>query len=412
LERDDLSAEAKRKGVPQANHPHVLLAAGAELIEQLLPGVFARVTAGGGLCLDTSSGNNWYHFSTWKRRLDSGILVRLQSRALLESAVRTETLAQPNVEIVRANVANVTWPDSGPSVRVVTSDGSEVLGELLVDASGRGSHLPRWLERAGYQPPREERVGMDLDFVSAQYRSDAARDWVGILIYPDPPSGRRAGGALPMENGLLQVWMTAWGESVKADDDHFLQFSRTLPQPELAQFLESAERVTDFSANKFKWASFRHYEGLRRFAPATVVVGDAYCCFDPVFGQGITTAAMAADLLQRSAATVSSPSELAALYRAQMRPVVSGAWELSTTEDLRYPDVVGKRPFGIGLAHAYVRRVQQLSGLDDDVYLRFLRVLHMTAPKTVLFAPSVVLKVLGSFFSGARAARSRPTDTE
>ena len=116
FERDDTTRPGPRKGVPQANHAHVLLAAGSAVLTRQFPGLFETIEQAGGLCLDMSQYNNWYHFGHWKRRFDSGIRGYSQSRLLLEAELRRRVLALPNVSSRQANVEAISWPSGNPQL--------------------------------------------------------------------------------------------------------------------------------------------------------------------------------------------------------------------------------------------------------------------------------------------------------
>lgn len=403
FERDTPSGTEARRGVPQANHVHVLLGAGARVLEQLFPGLFGDIARLGGSYVDMSLYNNWFHFGVWKRRFESGVGGYVQSRLLLEAQLRERVLALPNVELRCATVESVAWPSGKPQL----SFGSKRLEvDFLVDASGRPSKLPEQLAAAGFELPREQSVVVDVTYTSARY-SSVERDWMGLLVYPEPPAGRRAGGALPIETGEVLVSLFGWcGERAGQDDAAFREFAASLPQPEIAEFLRRATRVGDFHRYNYRDARLRHFEEAR--LPArTIAVGDALCSVDPVFGQGMTVAALTAEVLERCLA--SGVEDPAPLFWARVPAAYRAAWELSTTEDFRYSQVTGRRPFGIGAAHWYTAHVHRLTGTDEDVYRRFARVMHLLRPPSHLFHPSVVGKVLASALGfGGRPATLRP----
>jgi 2-polyprenyl-6-methoxyphenol hydroxylase-like FAD-dependent oxidoreductase len=403
FDRDDLLATGPRKGTPQAHHVHVLLAAGSRVIDRICPGLFDDIAARGGRYVDMSQHNNWFHFGVWKRRFECGVRAHAQSRLLLESELRRRVLGLTNVKTRRSAVEHVKWPAWSVRPRVVL-EGKHLDVDFLVDASGRGSKMSDWLEAAGYARPREEKVEVDVSYTSARYRSSGKRDWMGLLVYPEPPAGRRAAAVLPTETGEIIVSQFGWcGEKAGADDAAFSDFAASLPQPEVAEFLAQSERVSDFYGYHYREARLRHYAGLRRRPPATIVLGDALCSVDPVFGQGMTVAALAAEALQQSLRERIHP---AGGYWQRVPAAYRGAWQLSTGEDFRYREVRGVRPLGTAFTHWYTAHVHRLVALDDDVYRRFARVMHLLEPPTHLLHPSVAAKVLRAAFRGGGAAPS------
>ena len=411
FERDDLRDDTGlRKGVPQAHHVHALLAAGATSLEELLPGLFAAVAQRGGYRVDMSSGNNWFHFGVWKRRLRIGIEVHLQSRALLEQEIRRLALGRPGVTLKRAAVEAIEWPSGKP---VIVHDGTRSEFDFLVDASGRGSKLPRFLERAGFAPPRTERVGVDVTYTSASYSAGAQRDWGAILIYPNPPSERAAGAAVPIEDDQTVVSLFAWGgERAGETDSEFLDFASRLPRPEIADFVKGARRTSDFHRFQYREARLHHYASLSAMPPRTIVLGDALCSVDPVFGQGMAVTALSGKILRDCAReSGGDPELLATLFRRRCPEAYRTAWQLSTSEDFRYPDVKGERPLGLGFLHWYIGRIHRLASVDDEVFRQFGRVMHLLDAPTSLFRPRILGKVLRAGLSAPEPVTKRPTSS-
>ena len=409
-ERDELSSEPRpRKGVPQARHAHVLLAAGAKALRGLLPGLFDDVAAHGGFSFDMGQDNNWFHFGSWKRRFACGVEVNVQSRDLLECVVRRQVLRAANVELCRASVVGVDWESGKPCVE---ADGRRDEFEFLVDASGRASRLPDWLEKAGFQRPREDSVRVDVTYTTACFRPTRERDFRALLIYPNPPGERRAGAILPIEGGSVLAGVFGWcGERAEPNDASVMAYARSLPQPEVSEFLEHAERISDFSSYHFREARLRHYEELAQFPACTVVLGDALCSVDPVFGQGMTVAALSAQILEACANDASLDcAALADAFRGRVSDAWKTAWLLSTGEDFRYAEVTGTRPLGTALSHWYTRHVQKLTAFDDDVYRRFARVMHLLDSPAALFHPSVLGKVMLAAAMPERSVLRRPRD--
>jgi 2-polyprenyl-6-methoxyphenol hydroxylase-like FAD-dependent oxidoreductase len=400
FERDDLGKPGARKGAPQAQHVHVLLAAGSAVLQRLFPEIFEEIAAQGGRYVDMSQYNNWFHFGVWKRRFECGIRAHAQSRLLLESVLRRRVLELPNVRYLRASVDSVAWPENAPRLR---TDQAHYDVDFLVDASGRGSRLPAWLEAAGFPRPRDECVVVDVTYTSAHYRFAGQRDWVGLLLYPEPPHGKRAAAVLPTETGEVIVSLFGWcGERAGPTDEEFGAFAESLPEPEVAWFLRQSTRVSELSQYRYREARLRHYGKLARLPPATVALGDALCSVDPVFGQGMSVAALSAEVLERALASATEPARA---YWSGVSSAYRSAWRLSTGEDLRYPEVSGRRPLGTSLAHWYTAHVHRLTAVDDDVCRRFARVMHLLEPPAHLFHPSVLGKVMLSALRGRGAAK-------
>ncbi len=355
-----------------------------------------------------SQQNNWFHFGSWKLRIDARVPVRFQSRLLLEHEIRADVLKLNKVTLRTSPVTKVDW--SGNHPRVLDKKGTFEDFDLLIDASGRGSRMPAWLQESGYLTPEVEEVEVGVTYTSALYRPRNPRDYQALLIYPDPPHGRRAGGVLPVEGGNALVSLFGWcGEHAQVSDEGMLEFASTLPQPEIADFLQDAERLREFAVFRYKSARRLRYDKLRRFPPATCVLGDALCSVDPVFGQGMTLAALQAQLLESILKKASDPSEAARQFRKDSFEETKTAWLLSTGEDFRYPQVRGKRPFGLGVTHWYTAKVHQLAGSDPDVYRRFARVMNLLSGPEALFHPRIVTKVLRASLLPPKRVLTRPT---
>src|SRR5262249_54278095 len=144
---------------------------------------------------------------------------------------------------------------------------------------------------------------------------------------------------------------------------------------------------------------------LARFPEGYIVMGDAMCSFNPVYGQGMTVSAIEAQVLDVCLRqSLSSPNGLNGLpqrffHRAAKE--IGAPWKVATGEGFRYPWVEGTRPLGTRFINWYVGRVHQASTRHPEVYRAFLKVLTMTHPPTTLFDPRVILRVL---LEGGKAA--------
>ncbi|HEU5417679.1 MAG TPA: hypothetical protein VFV41_08305 [Streptosporangiaceae bacterium] len=69
--------------------------------------------------------------------------------------------------------------------------------ELVVDATGRGSRTPVWLDTLGYERPKREQVKIELAYVSRTYRMrpDALGGDLAVAQAATPNHPRTGAGA-------------------------------------------------------------------------------------------------------------------------------------------------------------------------------------------------------------------------
>lgn len=137
-----------------------------------------------------------------------------------------------------------------------------------------------------------------------------------------------------------------------------------------------------------------------------VVVGDAVCAFNPVYGQGMTIAALGAltlDQCLREQLKNSSYSLKGLNQRFQKRlaQVNTTPWIMATGEDLRWPTTSGGQLDRMSrFMQYYIDQVMQFSVDHPEVYQTFGEVAHLVTPPKALFRPSILAPVLMQAISG------------
>ena len=427
VERDRLPEDAgARRGIPQGQHIHVLLNKGASLLTELFPDLPAALAQRGAPHVDGIADVRWYHFGVWKTRFPSNIKGYSQSRPFLEQSVRRCLSTKANVRFIdQCEVTRLCANDDTTRVTGVhlrhrhgESREEELAADLVVDASGRGSQAPQWLVSLGYEKVKESRVKVDIGYASRIYRrpKELPVDWKVLVIYPTPPDGKRAGSVLPIEDNTWIVSLTGRLRDYPPNDEAgFLDFARSLPEPTLYQVIKDAEPLTPIAIHRFPANRWRHYEGMSRFPGGLVILGDALCSFNPIYGQGMTTALLEASILneclcqQRGFHTGGKGTGLAQPLQKALAKAVGVPWLLATSEDFRYPETEGHRPPGVRLLNWYTGRVHKLAGSNPRATLRFYEVVHMLNPPMVLFAPPILFAVL---FKGQHPGGSHDQPTE
>lgn len=395
LERDELARSAEpRTAVPQGRHVHVLLQRGQQIVAGLFPDLLPALREEGVVDADMGAEFKWHHFGVWKRRFESGIRILFLHRPLFEWHVARRVAALPNVEI-REGVAVQGLAVRDGRVAGVETAGGRLDADLVVEAGGRGSTAPRWLEAAGFPRPDEELVEVKVGYASRIYRRPPVLpDWKGLFVIPRPPA-KRAAAIFPLDGERWLVTLAGWlADYPPVEEEGFREFARSLPVPDVHLALQGAEPLTPIVPHRFPSNLRRHYEKLGRRPEGFVVLGDALCSFNPVYGQGMTVAAMTVAALE-SCLRTGGPN-LAGLARRFQRAaarVVDVPWQLAVGEDLRYPEVTGRKPFGTAVLHRYVGRVHEKAGEDTVVAQTFYRVLHLLSAPPVLFKPSVLLRL-------------------
>jgi flavin-dependent dehydrogenase len=404
LERDPLPEGGEpRRGVPQARHVHVLLRGGLRVLEDLFPGIGGEI-GGCGQLADMSADLWWYHFGVWKLRFPSGIASFFCDRPAFERAIRRRVEALGNVAFQAGTPAEGLAIDGDGRVDGVRTAGGTVGADLVVDASGRGSRAPRWLEELGYPRPQVTEVGVDVGYVSRVFRipEGYAHPWKVIAIFPKPPGTRRLGIMYPLDTGRMLVTLGGWcGDYPAPEEEACREFAATLPVPDVHRFLEIAEPLTPIHLHRFPSNRRLRYERMPRWPAGLAVVGDAACSFNPIYGQGMSVGALQAAALdealgrlRRRGRDLAGAPGFARSFQRRVAGLATVPWLLATGEDFRYPETSGERPPGIRLLNGYFARVLELSAESPPVHRRFLGVMNFLSSPLVMFSPGVALRAL------------------
>jgi len=388
-----------RKGVPQGRHAHVLLARGEQILSSLFPGLTAELVAGGAFAGDMAASMRWFQFGGYKRQHHWGHNTFIQTRPYLEWHVRRRVVALPNVKLLGGCSVTGLSRDGARVTGVEVQRGGEsesIAGELTVDCGGRGSAAPRWLQEMAFDAPPESAIEVNVGYASRYYRRvpGQLRGAEFVVIHPKPPGERRSATLFPIEGDRWICTLAGWlGDHPPTDSAGFLEFARNLPAPDVHQVISQAEPLSDPVPHRFPANLRRHYERLARFPEGYLVMGDAVCSFNPVYGQGMTSAALQADLLARHLAGADH-GDLARRHFREVARAVDVIWKLAAGEDFRYPEVRGPKMAGTDLGNRYVSMIHRAVMRDERVYDAFLSVLNLLEPPEILFRPSTVVRVL------------------
>jgi 2-polyprenyl-6-methoxyphenol hydroxylase-like FAD-dependent oxidoreductase len=408
VERDRLPAGAEdRPGVPQGRHVHALLARGTIELERLFPGFRRRLLDRGVVELDFGLDAAVLRPYGWAPRQAFGIPLLLASRRLVESVVREAVSRLPGVTRFERSAATALRVESrdgrrrAVGVRLVSEErGTVDLGaDLVVDASGRETKAPDWLRAVGLEPPAETVIdpfaGYSTRWFAAPDRLPDRWWWKAIVIEPRPPGSWLGAVLVPVED---RQWMVTLGGVSRhyppTDEQGYTAMLGEIRSPLIAEAVRLACPVTPVYGNRQMANRRRHYESWAGGLDGFVAVGDSVCAFNPIYGQGMTTAALCAGALEKTLAGVDpAAADFARRFFRAQAAAQNDAWALATGADLRLPDTVGRRSLAARLFAGYGDALVFATRDDPVVHRRFFEVLQMLRPVSALSSPAIAVRV-------------------
>jgi 2-polyprenyl-6-methoxyphenol hydroxylase-like FAD-dependent oxidoreductase len=409
IDRDQLPDEPEpRRGVPQDRHPHALLEAGRATVVDLFPGCEEDILSAGGVITDFASDVHFYSEDSFLASGSTNLETLSMTRPLFEQIVRRHVSAVDNVRLrPGCHCVEVLVDEAGTTVDGVRirQDGTQtdLPADLVVDATGRASRIPAWLERHGYRPPPVDEVRIDTAY-STTYIERPPEDRRTYLVPPSSPR-TRGGMAAPVDGDRWVVTLSGvHGERPPTSREEFIPYAATLPVPAIHQLLEEhLWAAEDIGHYPFPSNRRHRYETLDRFPDGLLVVGDAIASFNPVYAQGMSVAALEALALHHC--LVEGRENLAPRFFDRIEPVVDIAWNMAVGADFGFSETTGPKPRGTGFFTWYLGRLLRHAQTDGILTDAFVRVQMMERPPSSLMRPGIVWRVL---IPRRRAPRSEP----
>jgi 2-polyprenyl-6-methoxyphenol hydroxylase-like FAD-dependent oxidoreductase len=408
VERDRFPAGAAfRAGTPQARHLHVLWTRGLEILEDLFPGLEKTLLDAGAAEIGVPSDCLWLTAAGWRERFEVTRLLTF-SRPLLDWAVRARLIGDSALalDVLEGNEATGLVARGHDVAGVALRSGETMAADLVVDATGRGSRAPEWLATLGYPAPPETLVDPLLGYASRYYAVPAGFDpgWKALYLQADPPLTRRTGGLFPQEGGRWICSLSGAGRDYgPTGEEAFLDFAKGLRDPVLYEAIRDAEPLSPITGFRRTANHRRHYDRLPAWPHGFVVMGDAACAFNPIYGQGMTVAAISALALDQCLRD--DPPDLERRFQRHVARSGAGAWLIATGEDLRYRETEAPPTrLSTRLINAYVDRVVAAANVDRRVCASLLDVLALSSAPVSLFSPAVLARVT----AGRVRAAARP----
>jgi 2-polyprenyl-6-methoxyphenol hydroxylase-like FAD-dependent oxidoreductase len=404
LERDHIEPRpAVHKSTPQGHHLHTMLLGGLRILSNLYPGFTDQLRNMGAVPVQMTRdfpihrpGGVVYSLTgAVTEPRDLGIELYSQSRGLFEHCVRQCTLARDNINAqCDSPVTGLMYVNGRVEGACYNNNGERrwLAADLIIDCGGRGSQARRWLTEIGFDSPPETVIGVDFAYSSTKFHIPECDDLAArYQLFGGPPPLYTRGALLTkIENDIWQLSLGGrFGDYPPQDEDGFMAFARELPTPRLYELLQDAERIETISHHRFPTSVLRRYERLERFPGGFLVLGDAISSFNPVYGQGMSSAALQAqalaEILEERAGSPVGLNGIASAFFPKAAEVISLPWTLAANFDFSYPQTTGERPQMTPERLRYLLILDSLSAQDPEVQKTLVEVFGLARPLSVLW---------------------------
>jgi len=412
LERDELPSDAApRPGVPQGRQPHVFLHRGVLAAEELLPGFRRDLLDVGAVPINTAD-LAWLGEQGWADRTSRSFEVLSTSRPLLEVTLRRRVTELPGVDVVGGRPVT-RLAENARNWLVTTADGTEFKADLVIDASGRNSRLATWLGDKLSGPLRTTEIDARIGYATRMYRGDPLIGEIPGVVIASTPSTPTGGLAISIEGGHWLIMALGVGDDrPPRDPAGFEAFLGRLRDPALARLAQRLEPVGDVSLHRQTANRRRYYDEQNDWPNSVVVMGDAFCAFNPVYGQGIAVGAVEALLIREALDAGLKPGASRPLHR-QFAKAVALPWAVATATDMQYP-TCPQSPTRLGaLQDNWVKQMEKLSVHGNArAAIALSSIYHLMAGPRTLLQPALIRAVLNGRIRGYGPANRRPAELQ
>jgi 2-polyprenyl-6-methoxyphenol hydroxylase-like FAD-dependent oxidoreductase len=401
IERDDTDGDEPRQGVPQGTQVHGLLPAGQIQLDRFFPGFFDESVAAGAV---VPSPDAVRFFMNGAPRLAPGAgsdaRSVVSSRPFLESLVRQRVRAIDNIRFVNARVEGLVFDGARVSgVRYTGNEPQTLDADFVVDTMGRSSRLSDWLESEGFARPPMRRMAIRINYATARFkRRLTGQDAIDVVVSHDTAAeGRtaRIGGINAIENDHYMVLVSGYAEDKPSRDvEDFTRRCREDFPAVFRRVADACEMVGPVITYHQADSRRRDFHRINRFPARLVAAGDAIASFNPIYGQGMTSAMLHASCLSAYLRDDPNLDRPAKAYFALAKVVVDAAWQVSTFADLALPHVDGPYPRGYRMMDWISTRIFRVSENDAQVNHRLGLVTMMLAHPNSLMSAGVLWKAL------------------
>jgi 2-polyprenyl-6-methoxyphenol hydroxylase-like FAD-dependent oxidoreductase len=410
VERDDLpEGAAHRKGVPQSRHPHGLLDRGRRELGALFPGLDASLHERGGLDMDGGLELATLNPDGWVTRRRTGHQMLFASRLLIESVIRDRVKKNPRIKILERTEASALLFNDDDKTRVTGIEArnlddhsmSRLEAELVVDCSGRSSRASQWLANLGYPEVELEVVDAQAGYSTCWYQAPPADQlpkhwwWKGVFLAPSTKPAREedyyVALILPIEGDRFLLTLASWGgRKLPTDHESFAALCAKLRSPIVSEALAISKPISAIFHRNGMQNIWKHYE--KWSGPAGfVAMADAVCAFNPVYAQGMTSAAVCSQILGKLVSEMDpTDANFPTTFFNRQAEFVRQPWGLSVARDRQ---AIGQSDgSGVG-GEAWERALREGAGVPVIAEALF-NVINLNRPPESLMTDSEFLAAI------------------
>jgi len=385
-----------------------LLRRGLDIMDEMFPGFEAELEARGAQPMNWGTDIKVYTGGRWLGQLETELASKVASRVLIEAVLRERVCKLGNVQMLeRTQVLGLLADASGERVvglhvreRGGRAAERDLYADFVVDASGRGSKGSDWLQALGYEVPKETTVDADVGYSTRYFKKPKDKSYFWRVLYmPAKAPSTRGAGIFEVEN---DVWIASLGGFVgdhpPTDEEGWMEYARNLPADDFYEAVKDAEPIPEMGVCGYRRTGnyIRHFERMERFPAGFVLVGDAVCAFNPIYGQGMTSAAMGAQRLGEMLADVDKlDASFGKAFQSSVAKQCEPMWLISTGNDLQFEETIGDRPTWVErMVQKYVDAYLEVMADKPVMVEQFFHVQNLTAAPTTLLRPDLAARVL------------------
>ncbi|EZH66710.1 hypothetical protein DH09_01860 [Bacillaceae bacterium JMAK1] len=349
IDRDRLPNEPKnRPGTPQSFHIHRLLPKGIEVMNRYFPGFIKEMIDQGAFRSSSFPGYIDNPFGSMK--IPAAMEDAGASRALLESTLRRRVKNHRNVMwMEQVNVIGLTTTSNQQTITGVRGEDRQtrkeiqINGDLVIDASGISTKLPQWLRDLNLSPPTPEKLITNIGYTTRYYsypHEDDSLSYSDIISHGNPGEHVGSGLLSHQENGRAGIilYFAGGARYPSTDEEAFENEINELYSSKIAEISEPFVPESAPRGYRIKECVRQHYERAEVWPEGLLALGDSFCNFDPLFGQGISVAAMEAEVLDECL-SVHRPHWTKHVFEQMQQRVIAPAWWTSGLSDLQWSGV-------------------------------------------------------------------------